>query len=79
MKNRDFPSFRAAIVQAAPVFLDRDATIEKMDDITASAAAQGGELVVYGESFVPGFPIWNAVLPPVEQHILFRRLVENAI
>jgi hypothetical protein len=32
-----YPKFRAAAVQAAPVFLDRDATIDKLDTLVQKA------------------------------------------
>ncbi|MGV9868636.1 carbon-nitrogen hydrolase family protein [Rhodococcus koreensis] len=73
------PTVRAAAVQAAPVFLDRDATIDKLDNLTAQAASEGAELVVFGESFVPGFPIWNGVLPPIDQHEFHARLYANSL
>ena len=74
-----YPKFRAAAVQTAPVFLDRDATIEKIADKVKEAAAGGVKLVVFPESFVPTFPYWCLFLPPVDQHPLFRRLYENAV
>jgi predicted amidohydrolase len=46
-------SFRIASVQAASVFLNLDATIEKACRI-GEAAAQGGSLVVFPEAFVAG-------------------------
>jgi nitrilase len=79
MDNLEYHTFSAAIVQESPVFLDRDRTIDKVDDLASSAAAQGANLVVFGESFLPGFPIWNAVLRPIDQHGFFKRLVENSI
>lgn len=74
-----YPKFRAAAVQTAPVFLDRDATIEKIADKVKEAAANGAKLVVFPESFVPTFPYWCLFLPPVDQHPLFKRLYENAV
>ena len=49
---------RIAAVQAAPVLLDRDATLARVESLTADAAAGGAELVVFPEVFVPGYPDW---------------------
>ena len=46
------------LAQIAPVWLDRDATISKVVDWIRKAAAQGCELVVFGEALVPGYPFW---------------------
>lgn len=73
------PRFRAAAVQAAPAFLDRETTLEIVAGWTRRAAADGAELVVFGESFVPGFPVWNLVLAPVDQHELYEHLYREAI
>jgi nitrilase len=74
-----YPKFRAAAVQAAPVFLDRDATIDKMDTLVQKAVDAGAELVVFGESFIPAFPVWNLIYAPMDQHGFFRRLFDNAV
>lgn len=74
-----FPRLKAAAVQAASVALDRDATIDKLEALTAEAAGQGADLVVFSESFVPGFPVWNAVLAPIDQHDLFTALARNSV
>ena len=74
-----YPKFRAAAVQAAPVFLDRDATIDKMDTLVQKAADAGAELIVFGESFIPAFPVWNLIYAPMDQHGFFRRLFDNAV
>jgi nitrilase len=47
---------KVACVQAEPVILDRDATIEKLAERTAESAREGARLVVFPETFVPAYP-----------------------
>ncbi len=52
-----YPRFTVAAVQAASVWLDRDATIEKVEALTSQAARNGAALVVFSESYIPTFPV----------------------
>jgi nitrilase len=45
-----------ACVQAEPVVLDRAATLDKLAALTAEAAGDGAELVVFPETFVSVYP-----------------------
>ena len=49
---------RAAVVQAASAFLDRDQTIDKAVRLIEEAGAAGAEVVVFPEGFVPTHPLW---------------------
>ena len=49
-------SVRVAVVQAAPVLFDRDASIAKACSLTRTAASQGAQLVLLPEAFVPAYP-----------------------
>jgi nitrilase len=44
------------VIQAAPVVFDRDATLERVRKLTADAASQGAQLVVFPEAFVSAYP-----------------------
>lgn len=49
---------KVGLAQMAPVWLDRDKTLEKVSSFIENAAAKGCELVVFGEALVPGYPFW---------------------
>lgn len=45
-----------AVVQAAPVLFDKEATITKTVQLIEEAAAKGAELILFPESFIPAYP-----------------------
>ena len=45
-----------ACVQAEPVILDRERTLDKLEALASDAAGKGAELVVFPETFVPVYP-----------------------
>ena len=49
---------KIALAQLAPVWLDRAATLAKIIDYVNQAADQKAELVVFGETLLPGYPFW---------------------
>lgn len=69
----------AAAVQATPVFLDRDATVEKVVELTEKAAAQGAGLVVFPEAFVPAYPDWVWRTPAWSDRPFYEALAREAV
>jgi len=53
-----YPKFKVAAVQAAPVFLDREATTEKACRLIRAAGSEGAKVIGFPECFIPGFPHW---------------------
>jgi nitrilase len=51
-------SLTVALAQIAPVWLDRAATLAKVNSYVEQAARQGCGLVAFGEALVPGYPFW---------------------
>lgn len=72
-----------AIVQTAPVFLNKAKTIELAVSKVEEAARNGVDLVIFTEAFIPGYPAWIWRLRPggdwnlSEQ--LHERLLNNAV
>ncbi|MEM1219104.1 MAG: carbon-nitrogen hydrolase family protein [Bacteroidota bacterium] len=54
-------SIRVGLAQIHPVWLNRQATIEKVGAYVQKAAAAGCDLVTFGEALVPGYPFWLSI------------------
>ena len=77
--GRQTDSFKAASVQAASVFLDREASVEKACDLIDEAANNGAKLVVLPEAFIPGGPYWAWAMP-IRQGLKFSvELYQNSV
>ena len=58
------PTVKVAAIQAAPVFLDLEASLHKALGLIEKAAAEGARLLVFPEAFLPAWPAWvDEVLP----------------
>ncbi|EPO5266433.1 carbon-nitrogen hydrolase family protein [Providencia rettgeri] len=72
-------TFKAAAVQAAPVFLDTNATVDKVCRLIEEAADNGAKLVAFPEVFVSGYPYWSWVMNPIDGSPWFEKLCKSAI
>ena len=74
---------KLAVIQQAPVYLDREATVASAVAWVEEAAANGAELVVFPEAFIPGYPAWIWRLRPGGDWDLTERihalLLEHAV
>ena len=78
-------SVRVAISQSAPVYLDKQASLDKALGILQEAAKKGVQLVAFGETWFPGYPAWLDVCPeaalwnhePTKR--VFARLRQNSV
>lgn len=51
-----FPVVKVAVVQAAPILFDREATVEKALRLISEAAENGSKLILFPEAFIPAYP-----------------------
>jgi nitrilase len=72
-------TFRAAAVQAEPVFCDADATIDKAGALIAEAAAGGAQLIAFPETWIPTYPWWIWLGPPVWGMRFVQRYYEHSL
>jgi nitrilase len=74
---------KVAVIQKAPVVLDRDKTIQLAVDLVAEAVAAGAELIIFTEAFIPGYPAWMWRLRPGSDwgttEAIHSRLLDNAV
>ncbi|MFM9105389.1 MAG: carbon-nitrogen hydrolase family protein [Chloroflexota bacterium] len=73
-----------AVVQAAPVLFDGDASVSKAVGLARDAAAQGATLVLFPEAFIPAYPrglSFGAVVGSrtAEGRAMYARYVANSI
>ena len=52
----NLPTIKVAVVQAAPVLFNREATVEKTCQLIHEAAAGGAQFVLFPEAFIPAYP-----------------------
>ena len=74
--------FKIAAVQASPVFLDREATVEKACALIDTAGREDARLIVFPEAFIPAYPDWVWVVPPGRKKLLdplYAELLANAV
>ena len=74
---------RVAVVQHAPVLLDREATLARGVELLGEAARAGARLVSFPETWVPGYPEWLWRLRPGGDYGLtgeiHARLLDSAV
>ncbi|MFT4568027.1 MAG: nitrilase, partial [Saprospiraceae bacterium] len=51
-------TLKVALAQISPVWLNKRLTIQKIISYIDQGAKDGAELIVFGESILPGYPYW---------------------
>lgn len=76
-----YQRLRVAAVQAAPVFLNREASVEKACHLIHEAGAAGAKVIGFPEGFIPGHPLWYHFRPATDtiSNQLAARLFANSV
>jgi nitrilase len=75
-------TIKVAAAQLAPVFLNKDKTVEKACSAIIKAGKSGAKLIVFPELFISGYPDWVWLLPNSKGaalNELYVKLVDNAV
>jgi len=56
---------KIAVVQDGPIYLNAQKTLEKTLDLISDAKSQGANLIVFGENWFSGYPVWLDVCKDV--------------
>lgn len=70
---------KVSAVHAAPVYLDKNKTTKKIIDFINKASRENSKIVVFPETYLPGFPIWNALDTPINNHEFFVQYQKNSV
>lgn len=73
-----------ALAQIAPVWLDKEQTIEKIKNTIETASKEKAELIIFGEALLPGYPFWIGLTNGAEwnssvQKEIHAHYVQNSI
>ena len=70
---------KVAVVQAAPVFMNLSACIDKAIGFIEKAAQEGASLVAFSECWFPGYPWWIWLSPVADNIKFFAQYHENSL
>ncbi len=71
--------YKAAVVQAAPVFMDLEGCVDKAITFIEKAAHEGARIVAFSECWFPGYPWWIWLSPAAHNVRYFQQYHENSL
>jgi len=78
----DSEKYKIATIQATPVFMNREATVDKACRLIKEAADNGAKLALLPEAFIPGYPDWIWMVPAGKMALnqsLYGKLLQESV
>lgn len=75
----NFEPYTAAAVQASPVYLDKEETLKKTENLIEEASNQGADLIVFPEAFISGYPYFAWLGTPMWYHEFYKEWYKSSI
>lgn len=78
-------SYKVAVIQQPPVFLNLSESISRAEKYVVKAVNHGARLIVFPETWLPGYPVWLDYAPNVgvwdhpPAKALFKLLFDNSL
>lgn len=80
MPGDSYPKLKVAAVQAEPVYLDRDACVDKACSLIEEAGRNGAKVIALPEAFIPGHTEWLYFYPGYEAvKRFYREFFKNSV
>ena len=76
MKNN---KILTAVAHVASEYLNLDMTLQKAISLIKEASENNAQIIIFPEAYLPGFPYWNAINSPLQNHELFLKLYDNSV
>ena len=77
--EREYSKVKVAAVQAAPVYLDLEKTVDKVVNFIDEAGKNGAKLIAFPEGFIPGYPFFAFLQGPEYAKQFYVQLYKNAV
>lgn len=72
-------TYKVAVAQAAPEFMDLDGCVDKAVGLIEAAAREGARIVAFAECWFPGYPWWIWLAPTAHNIRYFQRYHDNSL
>jgi len=80
MPGDSYPKLKVAAIQAEPVYLDREACIDKACSLIEEAGRNGARVIALPEAFIPGHTEWLYFYPGYEaMRRFYREFFKNSV